>query len=80
MYSQEFYRFLNNFKMNEKKKRKDSNRSDVAVRLVTGSDILLPRMTRKHCPVKTLQIRIFPSAQPVKIRRYINSRHKTSLK
>ncbi len=53
----------------KKYRNKKNNLFGVAVRLVTGSETLLPRITRKQKPLSTLQIRIFPSAQPVNNRR-----------
>lgn len=67
MYSQEFYRKTINEKYDIEIIIKDL--FGVATRLVTGSEILLPRITRRQVPLSTLQIRTFPSAQPVINRR-----------
>ena len=53
--------------------------SPMAKMLRMGSLRLLPRMMRQHCPVSMFQIRSLPSPEPVITRRYMNSRHNTSL-
>jgi len=54
--------------------------SSVALSDNTGSHLLFPLKTRMHSPVSRFSIRIFPSAQPLIIRRNRSWTHSTSLK